>query len=375
MMKKLLTLLLLSISIIDCYSQDKNIDSLIIQAMETANIPGIAIARIDSSRISWEKYFGYSDFEKQVPISKESTFLLSSVSKTITSAALMKLYGEGKLSLDDDINDYLNFKIINPNHPNQKITFRQLLRHRSSIKDNYQYLMPFWMNNQGDSDIELKKFIKEYLTPEGMNYSAEGNFDNAPPGAYFNYSNIGFALIGLLIEEITEMPFNKYCEEVIFKELEMSNSKWFLSDLEESKTAKQYEFNESKDEFDFVGFSGFPDYPAGQLRSTINDYSKFLMTWMNFGKWNEKQIFSPLAINELTPPDFMLGVGFHTWFLYTPSKDEIIYSHFGSDKGSFAFTAFNPRRKKAIAVFINGSIDKEKNKIVYEMIEDLYNKY
>jgi len=372
-MNKLLYFFLCFIITLSSFSQENLVDSLILKTMKSANIPGIAIAKIDSAKVSWERYHGIADFNTKSPINKKSIFLISSVSKTITSAALMKLHGDRLLNLDDDINDYLDFSVRNPNHPDEKITFRQLLRHRSSIKDNYQYLMPFWTTNSGDSDIELKQFLKNYLTSDGKNYNS--NFDKNRPNDYFNYSNVGFALIGLLIEEISGMPFNKYCEEKIFGELEMKNSKWFLKNLDINNVARQYEFDKSKEEYNLVGYSGFPDYPAGQLRTTLKDYTNFLITWMNYGKWKGKEVFNPFSIYELTPSDFMLGIGFHTWFLYNPSKEEIVYSHYGSDKGSFAFTAYNAWTKKGVVVFINSSVEKDKSKFIYDLINILYNNY
>lgn len=367
------TILFITVSVLG-YSQPISLDSLLFNSMKEANIPGMAISKIDSGQVSWEKYSGYSDIENKVHVTPKTSFLLSSVSKTITAAALMKLHGEGKLRLDDDISGYLDFDIKNPNFPTEKITFRHLLRHRSSINDNYQYLMPFWLENNGDSGVELKTFLRNYLTVEGENYNAE-NFTKAPPGSYFNYSNIGFALVGLLVQEISGIPFKDYCQKSIFDKLGMNNSKWFLEDLNKNIVAKQYQTDSSTNELEFVGFSGFPDFPAGQLRSTVKDYSNFLITWMNNGIWDNQQIFDPKSIFELTPADFMLGTGFHTWFLYNPSKEEIVYSHFGSDKGSFAFVAYNAWSKKAIIVIINSSVDDDKKRIVYDMIDKLYNEY
>lgn len=353
--------------------QELIIDSIILNSINEAKIPGIAICKIDSSKVKWKKYFGLADIENGELINSETVFLTSSVSKTVTSAALMKLYGEGKLRLDDDINRYLKFKVFNPNFPEENITIGHLLRHRSSIIDNYQYLMPFWNKSTGDSNIALELFLREYLDLEGENFLPESNFDKNKPGSRFNYSNVGFALIGLLVQEISGMPFNTYCEQNIFNELGMNSSKWHLKDLNEKHIAKQYVYNDSTNIFDFVGFSGFPDYPAGQLRMTLSDYSNFITCWMNNGNRNGKQIFSPAAIEELTPIDFTLGLGFFTWFLYSPSKEEIIYSHFGSDKGSFSFVGYNPWTGKGIIVFVNGTVNRDKRQIVYNLIDRLYN--
>ena len=86
-------------------------------------------------------------------------FILSSISKTITATALLQLYEDGLINLDDNINDYLAFNVHNPNYQSSAITFKMLLSHVSSIKDNWS-VMPYY---NGDSDLELGYYLEQYL--------------------------------------------------------------------------------------------------------------------------------------------------------------------------------------------------------------------
>ena len=86
-----------------------------------------------------------------------------------------------------------------------------LLSHVSSIKDNWS-VMPYY---NGDSDLELGYYLEQYLTAGGLFFDNSSNFTNSIPGSEFNYSNIGAALIGFLVEEISNQPFDEFCVENI----------------------------------------------------------------------------------------------------------------------------------------------------------------
>ena len=134
--KYLFTLLIVnSLFISTIYGQKPAIDSFINNEIQKLHIAGFAAVAIDSNKIVWQSYYGYQNVEKKIPVTERTLFMIASTSKTVTAAALMQLYSMGKFHLDDDINKYLDFKVVNPNYPKIPITFRQLLRHRSSIAD------------------------------------------------------------------------------------------------------------------------------------------------------------------------------------------------------------------------------------------------
>jgi len=95
----------------------------------------------------------------------------------------------------------------------------------------------------GDPELELGYFLEEYLISGGEFYNANGNFTNSNPGTNYEYSNIGAALIGYLVEVISEIPFNEYCNENIFEPLEITNAGWFLSEIDIDELAIPYEIS------------------------------------------------------------------------------------------------------------------------------------
>ena len=182
-MKYLISLLLFSFFAASIYGQKPLIDSLINKEIQKLHVPGFEAVAIDNGKVTWIGYYGYQNVEKKIPVTKQTLFDIASCSKTLTAAALMQLYAEGKFKMDEDINSYLDFKVLNPNYPRTPITFRQLLRHRSSIDDNVDYLSQFWSVNKGDPTIPLNVFLKNYFSPQGTHYDKEKNFYHYPPNA------------------------------------------------------------------------------------------------------------------------------------------------------------------------------------------------
>ena len=338
-----------------CDAQNEKLDSTIKQQMALFHLPGLAACTISYGKISWSGYYGFQNIEEKKPVTKQTLFMLASASKTITAAALMLLYGEGKFKMNDDINKYLPFKVINSKNPSTVITFAQLLRHRSSIRDNIEYLGPFWTVNNGDPVLPLLQFLKDYLSEGGKNYDATKNFYNERPDSAYHYSNIGIALSGFLVEQIAGMPFDQYCKKNIFTPLEMDNTAWFLNDLDSSQVAMPYRYNDSLKQYVKYGFGGYPDYPAGQLRTSAEQLANFLIAWTQNGKFNDKQVFKGDAIQLLTPDDTRLG--YYTWFLYGTDQGIILYDHNGNDNGVFTAMLFNPKNKKGAIILCNGEVD------------------
>ena len=338
-----------------CPAQNEKLDSTIKQQMALYHLPGLAACTISYGKISWSGYYGFQNIEQKKPVTKQTLFMMASTSKTITAAALMLLYGEGKFKMNDDINRYLPFKVINPKNPYTVITFGQLLRHRSSIRDNMEYLGPLWSVNKGDPVLPLLQFLRDYLSMGGKNYDATKNFYNEKPDSAYHYSNVGIALAGYLVEQIAGMPFDQYCKKNIFTPLQMDNTAWFLKDLDSNQVAMPYRYNDSLKQYVKYGFGGYPDYPAGQLRSSAEQLANFLIAWTQNGKFNDKQVFKGDAIQLLTPDDTRLG--FYTWFLYGTEQGTILYDHNGNDNGVFAAMLFNPKNKKGVIILCNGEVD------------------
>jgi CubicO group peptidase (beta-lactamase class C family) len=336
------------------YAQTSKVDSLVREELRLMRIPGLAAAKIEKGTISWTRYYGLQDIERNIAVSDTTVFHLASISKTVTAAAIMQLHTRGYFKLDDEVNPFLPFRVVNPLYPNVPITFRQLLRHRSSLADNLEYLLPFWKNQYDGEDIPLDVFLSGYLGTDGKNYDAGKNFIAQEPGSEFEYSNMGFALLGYLVERIARMPFDLYCTTHLFDPLGMKHTHWFPKDLPERSLAIPYVYSDSLEILVRQPQSEFPDYPAGQLRSTLKDLAAFLACWSNDGNFAGKQILQAKAVQTLTPNDISLG--FHTWFIYLLNTETVMYSHAGHDPGASTYVLYDPFSKKGLVVLTNGEL-------------------
>ncbi|HEX4852133.1 MAG TPA: serine hydrolase, partial [Puia sp.] len=209
--------------------------------------------------------------------------------------------------------------------------------------------------NKGDPIIPLRQFLEDYLSAGRKNYDAKKNFYNEKPDSAYHYSNVGIALIGYLVERIARMPFDQYCKKTIFTPLQMYNTAWFLRDLDSNQVAMPYHYSYSLNQYVKLGFGGYPDYPAGELRTSAEQLANFLIAWTQNGKYGGKQVFNADAIQLLTPDDYRQG--FYTWFLYGTDLGTILYDHNGNDNGVFTAMLFNPKNKKGVVILVNGEID------------------
>ena len=120
--------------------------------MRFAHKPSVSACVIVNESIVWSGGFGLYDIENNKMATTDPLYLMASISKTVTATALMQLYEKGHFDLDDDVNDFLPFSFRNPNYPENPITFRMLLSHRSSLaSDNYDQLCTSII--PGDPDI------------------------------------------------------------------------------------------------------------------------------------------------------------------------------------------------------------------------------
>ncbi len=156
------------------------LDSYIQGQMTASHVPGLAACLINGDHVIWAKGYGWANIEEQRPVTPDTLFKQGSVAKTLTATALMQLCERGLLALDDDINAYLSFPVHNPNVPAAPITFRQLLTHTSSIRDNWSVM--YALLTFGDPRVPLAEFMQQYFTPGGRYYNPTENFSATSPG-------------------------------------------------------------------------------------------------------------------------------------------------------------------------------------------------
>lgn len=332
---------------------DDELDAFIKSKMTQSKVPGLAACIIKDGEVVWAKGYGWANIQQKVPVTVNTLFMLASVSKTITGTALMHLYEDGDFKLSDPVNKYLPFAVKNPNYPNNAINFRHLLTHTSGLLDNWDIYEDFYVD--GDSPIALGTFLKNYLVRGGKWYDADANFLDRAPGKKYEYTNVGFGLIGYLVERISGLSFNEYCKKHLFLPLEMKETSWFLRDLNASHIATPYEYNTSKKQYQAFKHYGFPDYPSGQLRTSVKQLANFLIAHMNFGKFKDTRILKEATVEMMQTIQYpSVAPDQGLVFFYEDFEDMELLGHDGDDTGATNRMFFRPEDNVGVIVLTNG---------------------
>ena len=316
--------------------------------MERQHIPATAVLIFDGQTVLYEKYYGQSNIASNTPLMDDHLFLMASVSKVFTGAALLQLYEDGAFDLDDSINDYLPFSVQIPGYT-EAITFRMLLAHTSGIADNDLVMDEHYFYGQ-DPPVSLAAFMEDYLSVDGIYYDANENFFDFQPGTQHEYSNIGSALIGVLVEEIAGTDFNTYCKQNIFNPLNMQNTAWRLDEIT-ATIVTPYDYIDGQNQA--IEHYTNTDYPNGGLRTTANDLHTFVATLANDGQSGNFQLLEPSTVQAMmTPqiPSIDNTVGLH-FFIMDSSNN--IWGHDGGEQGVATIMGFNPTSKIGAIVLTN----------------------
>lgn len=265
---------------------DINVEQEILREMEALQIPSVVACVVKADAIAWEGTFGLADVSAGKPASRNSLYSMESISKLFISVSVMQLWEKGMLDLDADVNEYLPFAVRNPSFPGQVITPRMLLTHTSSLawpkaEDRLPDFEHFFL--PGEAPL-ISEWLPEYILPGGEQYRP-AVWKEFPPGEQELYSNIGASLLALMVERLTGMDYRDYCRENILEPLEMYDSGFRPGQLNGEWLATPYWENNSPI-YQFV----YRHYPAGNLKSNIEDFSHFAIAILNYGEYKGKRI-------------------------------------------------------------------------------------
>jgi len=334
--------------------------------MQTYHIPGVAACVTKGGEIVWTGAYGYANFEQNIPVTDSTLFILCSISKTIVGTAVMQLCEDDSFALDDDINDYLPFTVVHPQFPDSAITFRHLLDHTSGIEDNWDVL--YALVALGDPTIPLGQFIEDYFTPGGAYYDENLNFYPWSPGALYQYSNAGVALAAYLVEVISGMDFEEYCQQNIFAPLSMNESSFFLANLDPNHVAMPYYWNGQT--YAPYGQYGFPYYPVGQLRTSTLQLARHLIAFEQYGQVDTVRILDSTTVAEMRTLQCISGPYYQCliWW-YWDFGGLSVYTHTGGFYGANTVNEFYPDENWGVIVLTNGESSPGRNLIELQLFD------
>jgi CubicO group peptidase (beta-lactamase class C family) len=327
-------------------------DTAIMTDMQNGDIPGMAIALVKGNQVLMTAGYGLADIDGGVPVTQDTLFQLASVSKTVTATALMQLQEQGYFSLDDDVNGPLSWTVQSPYFPSSPVTYREVLTHTSTIHDGPQ------IDNKvvsGDSPIPLDTFMDGYLTPGGAYYGSGFHWSHSyAPGTHYDYSNGGAGLAGDLVEQISGENLQQYCQANIFTPLGMTNTSWFLADLNQSQIAVPYAI-QSDGSLAPGPYLGWPTYPDGQLRTSSAQLAQFLLAFINQGTYGGATIVQPATASEMMTEQ-VGGQGEGLFWEYLWIGDYLLIGHGGLYTGMSTMMYFDPMTGAGYVCLINSDI-------------------
>lgn len=261
-----------------------------------------------NGEIVFEEYKGYADFRDKTPVTANTPFHLASVSKTFTGTTVLKLWEQGRLSLDDTLQHYF------PELPYHGITVRMLLSHRSGLPNYLYFFDSCWNKKVKATNVDVLNFMVAHK-PRLDNY----------PNRSFHYCNTNYVLLAMIIEKITGMAYPQYMKDSVFMPLGMTHTFVFSA-----KDTNQY----------VPTYIGNRPYPMDHLDCTYGDKNIY-STVQDMYLWDKAlyehrfvtaatldTAFTPQSNEKRSMHNYGLG-----WRLFTNNGDTIIY-HNGKWHGS-----------------------------------------
>ena len=354
-MKHILITLLITYSFIysenKIYSQNTNdqisdlnawIDSSFTEGMNSNNIAGATIVLMQGDSVLHMSGYGLADIESNTPVnSSTSIFGVGSISKTFVATAVMQLYEDGKLELDRDVNNYLTTFQLEYKF-NDSITVRHLLTHTAGFDDRN---IGTAVRNEKDV-IPLAQYLKKRMPPQIVT-----------SGKIITYSNHGYALLGLVVEQISGLPFHEYIRQKILNPLEMDYSGFKRqAELKENYVTSYLQKGEQlipyKPDFEL-------NYPAGALSATASDMGHYISMFLNNGNFKGFQILDSTTLAKMLHTPFRhYEKAQYGWLFGFPESDWYamkLYGHGGAIQGFASQLSLIPEKNIGLFISANSS--------------------
>ncbi|MFT7771783.1 serine hydrolase [Roseateles sp.] len=263
------------------------IDGLMPSALRAARVPGAVVVVVKDGQPLLQKGYGLADWDRNIPVDPHKTlFRPGSVSKLFTWTAVMQLVEQGKLDLDADLNQYLDFTI--PGRNGKALTLRHVMTHTTGFEETARDLLTY--DTPGP---DLGRVLKGYIPPYVYD-----------PGSTPGYSNYATALAGYIVQRVSGKPFDDYMDQQVFGPLGMRQSTFRqpLPDALKSQMSQGYMTQDDKPK----GFEVISMPPAGSMSSTGADMGRFMLAFLQQGRLGDSQVLKPETVKlmhgQLTRP-------------------------------------------------------------------------
>ncbi len=326
------------------------LDTELAQLPEKWHAAGFAVAVVEKDRVIYARGFGYRNVEQRLPVTPNTHFAIGSCTKAFTCALLGLLREDKKLQFEDSPLKYIPELRFNKPEMNNLITIRDIMTHRTGLPrhDYSWYLFPTYSR---DSLVKRIEHQEPFASVREKYY----------------YNNFMFLLQGVIAERLTGKSWEENISQYFFEPLQMKHSTTVIDGLQKGADAatgyglKNKTTIEKMDYYDIAGMG-----PAGSINSSVTEMANWIITWINGGRFNGKQILpesyvkeaisSHTVVNANPPdketPDILMGNYGYGWFI-SSYKGHYRVEHGGNIDGFSANVSFFPSDSMGIVVLTN----------------------
>lgn len=303
--------------------------------MKSEKVVGLSVALLIDNELVLDEGFGFSDKSNGVRASKNTKYPIGSVSKIVTSTAILKLYSDGIIDIDKPYTDYVkDFSMKSHFSSSNSFTIRHLLAHYAGIPR-----------------LRVKGFMKKKpVALEDILINSKDDYLIAPPGKVYQYSDWGVDLLSLLVERVTKTKYEEYVVNNIFKPLGMTHS-----NFGPTKSTKGYIDGKEVKTYDY-SFSG-----SDGVLSTASDMLKLTQLYINDPKISGSSFLKPDIIKEALTKQYVdatlaydRGIGL-MWNLTELSNGDTRVAKGGIHEPYYTYILFLKDFKSAIVICSNSN--------------------
>lgn len=323
----------------------EKIDSMMNQALETFQIPGMSVGIVVDGKVVLTKGYGVRNFSENSPVTENSLFAIGSCSKAFTTFALGQLVDEGMITWDDPVIKYIPEFRLHDIHATHHLTIKDLVTHRSGLP-RHDFV---WYNSKFSRSELLNRL--QHLEP------------TSDIREKFQYNNLMYAVAGVVIERVTGQKWEEFIQNRIFDQLSMNLSNFSVDDSQQSDdyASPHSERNEQIKVIPFRNLSNMG--PAGSINSSASDMAKWIQLQLSEGTVGGTHVINKATLQEMhivqmpmptlpseeTPYMFGYGLGWMTGL----HKGHYTVAHGGGIDGFISSVVLFPKEKIGVVVLTN----------------------
>jgi CubicO group peptidase (beta-lactamase class C family) len=290
-----------------------------LEGMAQEKIPGSAILIMDHGKIILDRGYGLADLATKRPVDPHTTLWpFASITKVVTATALMQLVERGRIGLDTDVNEYLKRARV-PAHVGPAVTARHLLTHTDALDE-----LPGRQVESREDLQSLAQFLESRLVLAGQ------------PGEVTRYGTYGFALAGVLIEDVSGVAYADYLRRAIFEPLGMEHTTINIPPDDRGTVATPYE--RTRDEIQVARYEWYQTTPTSSLVSTVDDMARFMALHLGAEREGNNVVLSASTIHTMAEQHAFIHPALPGWgygWQLDNTNGRRIIEH-GGDIGGFA---------------------------------------